>query len=54
MWQKLTCVKELEEWFKDEGKGNFDERRLLSETVFERVYLKDGRISKAELNAPLA
>ena len=33
-------------------KGNFDERRLLSETLFKRVYLEDGKISKIELNAP--
>jgi len=34
------------------GKGNFDERRLLCETVFRRLYLKDGNIVKAELNPP--
>ncbi len=33
-------------------KGNFEERRLLCETVFKRVYLKDGKISQVELNAP--
>ncbi len=33
-------------------KGNFDERRLLCETVFKRVYLKEGKVSEVELNAP--
>ena len=33
-------------------KGNFDERRLVCETVFKCVYLKDGKISDVELNSP--
>jgi len=33
-------------------KGTFDEKRLLCETVFKRVYLKEGRVSEVELNAP--
>ena len=33
-------------------KGNFDEKRLLCETVFKRVYLKEGKVSEVELNAP--
>lgn len=35
-------------------KGNFDEKRLLCETVFKRIYLKEGKVSEVELNAPLA
>ena len=30
----------------------FNEKRLLCETVFRRVYLKEGRVSEVELNAP--
>ena len=33
------------------GKGTFDEKRLLCQTVFKRVYLKEGKGSKVELNA---
>ncbi len=33
-------------------KGTFNEKRLLCETVFKRVYLKEGRVSEVELNAP--
>jgi len=33
-------------------KGTFDEKRLLCETVFKRVYLKEGKVSEVELNAP--
>jgi hypothetical protein len=33
-------------------KGNFDERRLLCETVFKRLHVKDGRITQVELNPP--
>lgn len=33
-------------------KGTFDEKRLLCETVFKRVYLKEGRVSEVDLNAP--
>jgi len=35
-------------------KGNFDERRLLCETVLKRLYAQDGRITRAELHAPFA
>ena len=35
-------------------KGNYDERRLLCETVFKRLYVEDGKITKKELNAPFA
>ncbi len=35
-------------------KGTFDEKRLLCETVFKRLYVEEGRITKAELNAPFA
>ena len=33
-------------------KGSFDEKRLLCETLFKRIYLKEGKISNVELNAP--
>lgn len=33
-------------------KGNFDERRLLCETVFKRLYVNEGKIAKIELNPP--
>ena len=33
-------------------KGTFDEKRLLCETVFKRIYLKEGKISTVEFNAP--
>ena len=35
-------------------KGNFDEKRLLCETVLKRLYVADGRITRTELNAPFA
>ena len=35
-------------------KGTFDERRLICETVFKRLYVEEGRVTKAELNAPFA
>ncbi len=35
-------------------KGNYDERRLLCETVFKRLYAEDGKITKKEFNAPFA
>ncbi len=35
-------------------KGTFDEKRLLCETVFRRLYVKEGKITKAELNVPFA
>ena len=35
-------------------KGTFDERRLLCETVFKRLHVKDGEIVKADLNPPFA
>ncbi len=34
--------------------GNFDQRRLLCETVLKRLYVEEGRITRAELNAPFA
>ncbi len=33
-------------------KGNFDEKRLLCETVLKRLYVKEGRVEKAEFNSP--
>jgi hypothetical protein len=35
-------------------KGNCDEKRLLCETVFKRVHVKAGKITRTELNAPFA
>lgn len=35
-------------------KGNFDERRLLCETGFKSLYVKVGKITRTELNAPFA
>ncbi len=35
-------------------KGNFDERRLLCETVLKRLYVKEGKVTKVELNSPFA
>ncbi|GAF93022.1 unnamed protein product, partial [marine sediment metagenome] len=32
----------------------FDEKRLLCETVFKRLYVEEGKITKAKLNAPFA
>lgn len=32
--------------------GNFDQKRLLCETVLKRLYIEDGNITKAEYNAP--
>ena len=32
--------------------GNFEERRLLCETVFKRIYVSEDKIGKVELNAP--
>jgi site-specific DNA recombinase len=34
--------------------GNFDQRRLLCETVLKRLDVEDGRITRTELNAPFA
>lgn len=45
----LQLATELDFLFR---KGTFDEKRLLCETVFKRVYLKEGRVSEVELNAP--
>lgn len=35
-------------------KANYDEKRLLCETVLKRVYVKEGKITGSELNAPFA
>ena len=35
-------------------RGNFDQRRLLCETVLKRLYVEDGRIIDKDLNAPFA
>jgi DNA invertase Pin-like site-specific DNA recombinase len=34
--------------------GDFDQRRLLCETVLKRLYVKDGKITEPEFNAPFA
>ena len=34
------------------SRGNFDEKRLLCETVFKLLYVKGGNIVKVELNPP--
>jgi len=47
----LQLANELDFLF---DKGNFDERRLLCETVFKRIYVDDGRINKVELNSPFS
>ena len=36
------------------NKGNFDERRLLCETVIKRLYVNEGTITRVELNSPFA
>ncbi len=35
-------------------KGTFDEKRLLCETVLKRVYVKEGLVTKVDLNSPFA
>ena len=35
-------------------KGNFDERRLLCETVLKRLYVEEGIVKKVEFNSPFA
>ncbi|MDD5511447.1 MAG: recombinase family protein [Dehalococcoidales bacterium] len=35
-------------------KGTFDEKRLICETVFKCLYVEEGKVTKAELNAPFA
>ncbi len=45
----LNLAKRLDFFFE---KGTFAERRLLCETVFKRLYIEDGKISKPELNSP--
>jgi site-specific DNA recombinase len=35
-------------------KGNFDQRRLLCETVLKRLYIEDGKVTRPEYNAPFA
>ena len=47
----LQLANELDFLF---DKGNFDERRLLCETVFKRIYVNDGRIDNVELNSPFS
>ena len=35
-------------------KGDNDERRLLCETIFKRVNVRNGKITRVELNLPFA
>ena len=35
-------------------RANFEERRLICETMFKRIYLKDGRITEVDLNSPFS
>ena len=56
---KAVLEREFLEKFPEEkdflfGKGTFNERRLICETVFKNLYVKEGRITRAELNAPFA
>jgi len=34
--------------------GDFDQKRLLCETVLKRLYVREGRITRSEFNAPFA
>jgi hypothetical protein len=34
--------------------GNFDQRRLLGETILKRLDVENGRITRADFNAPFA
>ena len=45
----LQLASELDFLF---AKGNMDERRLLCETVFKQLSVRNGRIVAAELNLP--
>jgi len=47
----LQLANELDFLF---DKGNFDERRLLCETVFKRVYVEDGKTNGVKLNSPFS
>ena len=47
----LQLASELEFLF---NRGTFDEKRLLCETVFKRLYVKEGKVTKVELNSPFA
>jgi hypothetical protein len=45
----LNLAKQLDFLY---DKATFAEKRLLCETVLRRVYIKDGKIIKTELNSP--
>jgi len=47
----LQISSELDNLFNE---GDNDERRLLCETIFKRVYVRNGKITNAELNSPFA
>jgi len=35
-------------------KGTFDEKRLLCEIVLKRIYVREGTVTKYDLNSPFA
>ena len=35
-------------------RGSFDQRRLLCETILKQLYVEDGKITRADYNAPFA
>ena len=47
----LQLASELDFLF---AKGDNDERRLLCETIFRRVYIRDGKIAQVGLNSSFA
>ncbi len=47
----LELATQFDKIYKD---GNFDQRRLLCETVLKRLYIEDGKITSPEYNAPFA
>ena len=47
----LNLAKQVDFLF---DKGTFAERRLLCETLFKRVYINEGKITKTELNSPFS
>ena len=44
------CTQMDELW----GKGNFDERRLLCETLFKEIHVEGGKINRVVFNAPFS
>ena len=50
----MAIPEAIQDYFKDGNnlKGNFDEKRLLCETVLKRLYVKGGRVEETEFNSP--